>query len=173
MSARIAGRIVTDGAAARVESMADNIANGAARVDPVNSSDPFGLCKVDVRAKSLGLGQVHTFITTTEPDDTRTTLYRGGPGKHNSDKETQEKSNNAGADKESGYFGDITTTDPRPFTEGGLDSENPAGSTTVVNDDAPCAKYNKSFATTLRQIDAAHIPYHAYFGAQNSNSVTY
>lgn len=46
-------------------------------------------------------------------------------------------------------------------------------STTVVNDNEPCAKYNKSFAASLNRIDAAKIPYHAYFGAQNSNSVVF
>ena len=151
---------------------------GFAAGDPVTYSDPFGLCRVDIRAKSLGpkwLGpqMVHTFVTTTEPDNTRTTLFRGGPGKHNADEKTQQKSDSNGGENGPGYFGWITTTDPRPFTQGGLDSEKPAGSTTVVNDNKPCDNIKKKFAETLRRIDAAKIPYHAYFHAQNSNSVTF
>lgn len=55
---------------------------GYAGGDPINFSDPFGLCKVDVRFSRLGgVGKkayYHAYIVTTAPDNTRT-YFRGGP----------------------------------------------------------------------------------------------
>jgi RHS repeat-associated protein len=175
-------------------------AYGFAGGDPVNYDDPFGLCKVDVRYAQLGSvggkSWNHAYVVTTSPDNTRT-YFRGGPSgggpsggssgqlgsatggqssgasgsNSNSGNSSSPGSGKGGTGANTGPWGAITT-ESGAYVAGTIDydSGNPA-SQRALDNDVSCDKYNASFATTLKAINAANIPYNPI--GNNSNAVAH
>jgi RHS repeat-associated protein len=168
---------------------------GFAAGDPVNFGDPFGLCKVDIRAATLGLGNYHLYIVTTAPDNTRTEFRagpsNGGPSSGNSQVVSSgsggSSSQKSGSNSNSGNSsspgsgpGGTPETDDQslmgslvgttePYNKDAVDWEEGAPpSVRVVDDDGPCDKYNRSFSRTLSALDRAHVPYNPF--TANSNT---
>jgi uncharacterized protein RhaS with RHS repeats len=146
---------------------------GYAGGDPVNFSDPLGLCKVQLYAKNIRVKGVktparHAYVVTTEPDNTRT-VFRGGPAKGNADQGTEDRAKREG-NTGSGTYGNIATTE-QPYQPGSVDYDPNAESTTVVDDHESCDRYNQSFRGTLAAIEGKDIPYRPL--GPNSNSVAY
>ncbi|MBK8250467.1 MAG: RHS repeat-associated core domain-containing protein [Gemmatimonadetes bacterium] len=153
---------------------------GYANGDPVNFSDPFGTCKVQVgytRVRSLGR---HAFITVTSPDNTAT-VYRGGPTTDtwserasNSSKTSSGRAADAGgADSkaaDNSSFGRIRAESYSAW--GARDYENPSAvsyDSPVVDNQEPCDDINASLEGTAAAINARRIGYHTF--SANSNSV--
>jgi RHS repeat-associated protein len=157
--------------------------------NPLTYSDPFGTCKVDVRFSRVGMGGYHAYIVTTAPDNTRT-YFRGGPGSEGpssggassatggaasgstSIDSDSGNSSSPGSDDDHGDAGawGSLTTETGSYEPGTVDYEagNPT-STNVVDNDEPCDKYNKSFASTLQSIGDKNMPYNPF--TTNSNAV--
>ncbi len=167
---------------------------GFANGDPVNFSDPFGLCKVSVRYSKVAVGY-HAFITTEPTDATSVTPsqgFRGGPSQgasggnvsgassgassrssgsnSNSGNSSSPGSGAGGKGQTSGPWGPITTNsgnyDAGFIDYPGAGEQQP--SQVAVNDDKDCAEYNKSFSGTLGAIEDAAIPYNPL--TTNSNA---
>lgn len=166
---------------------------GFAGGDPVNFSDPFGTCKVDVRFKQLGPGYSHAYLVTTAPDNSRT-VFRGGPSKEgpsggssgavssggsgssgqasgsnsNSANSSSPGSGQGGTSDNTGPFGALKGTS-EPYREGSVDWQSGSPpSSRVVDNDASCDSYNGSFGGTLDAITGQNIPYNPF--STNSNA---
>jgi RHS repeat-associated protein len=142
---------------------------GFANGDPVNFSDPFGLCRVRVgwTATPVKLGTRHAFIEVTRPDNTQV-IYRGGPGQLNLRAIGENIAAGATAtDEQQSIEGNVTAIVQRPADKkydarSALSFDSP-----LVDDDASCDNYEQSFDKSETLINKAKIPYGAQ---QNSNS---
>jgi RHS repeat-associated protein len=146
---------------------------GFAGGDPVNFTDPFGLCRVRVGwKKALGPFQ-HSFIEMTPPGEAMASVYRGGPTERGSGVVSGKEgslSGPGGSAANGEGFGAIHAV--RWNRCGFQDYDTREASSyddPLVDDDGPCDKYAKSFKNTIERINAADIPYNLF--TQNSNSV--
>ena len=140
--------------------------------DPVNYSDPFGLCKVQVgwTKTPAGFKTRHAFIEVTRADNTRV-VYRGGPGKPSagaSSRNSGESASSEGSDSKESVAGNVTAETQSP-DDPGSDSQSAVGyDKPLVDDKKSCAQLEASFATSLILVNASGTPYGL---RQNSNSV--
>lgn len=147
---------------------------GYAGGDPVNYSDPFGLCKVRVGWTDTPVpGTKHAFIEVTRPDNTRV-IFRGGPTGENlpasSNNSSESSKSPSGDSRSESVAGPILAETQSPDDPGSDAAADPAPEydEPLVDDDKSCAKYERSFSSTERRINQADIPYGLHM---NSNSV--
>jgi RHS repeat-associated protein len=126
--------------------------------DSLESVDPLGLCKVEIRfnpAPGLGrLGLYHAYVVTTDPNGSQR-YFRGGPSVQ--------------PNLDSWILGNIKAA-YGDYVPGVRDwKAKPAASMTVRQDKESCGCENAEFKSILDAINAAQIPY--YPERTNSNSV--
>ncbi len=155
---------------------------GYAGGDPINFGDPFGLCKVRVgwTATPVGMGTRHAFIEVTRPDNSRV-FFRGGPtgasssassknsadGYQSNADATSAETKNVSQNGQS-VAGPIQAESQSP-NDPGNDSQGALGyDAPLVDNDESCAKYERSFASSVSRINEAQIGYGLN---RNSNSV--
>ena len=171
---------------------------GYANGDPINFSDSFGLCKIDVKFSPVIRGY-HAFIVTTAPDNARTGS-RGGPerdapgsssGQLGSASSGSTSGTSSGQTESSGSEGSGSSNASSPGASKGNGSAGPWGALDaaggqqydgtfadynkehhtqrVLDNDEPCDKYIASFAATAAAINGANIAYNPL--TTNSNAV--
>ena len=151
--------------------------------DAVNFTDPFGLCKVEVRYSPVMHGY-HAYIVATAPDASRV-ASRGGPtqqgggslagqassasggssggssrGSGSSGSSNSASPGASGGDGSSGPWGPLNAVAGQPYDKSFIDFDagNPP-SQRVVDNDASCDGYNASFSKTAAAINSANISY--------------
>jgi hypothetical protein len=145
---------------------------------PTATSDPFGLCKIEVRFADLSGGRGawhHAYVLATDQAGTR--YYRGGPGARPSTPLTASAiglTKHAGQESatprgHSGAFGTIQTElgDHAPNTVDWDAGTPPA--VEALNNNCRCDAYAKCFEKVLSNIQNARVPYDPT--SSNSNAV--
>ena len=164
--------------------------------NPVNFTDPLGLCRIEARFSHLSLGYHHAFIVTTDPSGTQN-YYRGGPTAQgpsggssgalssassgassgsmtgrksgsNSGNSSSPGSGPGGPGQNNGPWGQIGAT-YGPYTPRSVDWDPAARSMTVLDNNAACGPYDARFEQIMRDIQNASIPYNPL--TTNSNAV--
>ena len=132
---------------------------------PIQSLDPEGLCKVDLMFKKA-FGAHHAYVVTSEPDDSRSTYFRGGTTYDYGWWELWLPGPNGQGYISTAYgvYGPATVDYP---PSGG--NYHPAF--TLFDNSDCCASLNRCFVEALGAISRAHIPYAAW--GPNSNSVAH
>ena len=134
--------------------------------NPARSFDSSGLCKVEVRFFKLGLGWYHAYVVTTDPNGSQT-YFRGGPS--GAGPSGGSPGQLSGATSGSDSWGPIITN-TGPYVPGTVDYQTGhPPSVTVHDDNEPCTCIDEKFAKSLKDIEAAKIPYNPF--GPNSNSV--
>jgi RHS repeat-associated protein len=161
---------------------------------PINSFDPFGLCKVEVRYAKIGLFWYHAYVVVTDTDGSQT-YYRGGPSSNafpgasllgsggsasqrsgsnaNGSNSSNSSSPGSGAARvggRTGPWGPIQG-DSGPYVPGTVDWDpNPSPTVVVLDDNEPC-KCKDKLQAALDRIGNANIPYNPF--GDNSNATAH
>jgi RHS repeat-associated protein len=144
---------------------------------PLQFSDPFGLCLVEVRFSEVAFGAYHSYVLTTDPSGMRH-YYRGGPTNEFPGGSTRASSGSssgrAGSRKDGSApmnrpWGPIRTwhgeyVPGTPDWDPGLPP-----SLLVLNNNESCGAYDRRFAQVMEDIRRANIPYRLL--STNSNAV--
>lgn len=147
---------------------------GYAGGNPINYSDPFGLCKVRVGQTRVAGVFRHNFIEVTEPDNTRSVVYRGGPTNGKSAETSEAAADNSSASGDTNESPSSSSGQIRARawpTNDVTDRDTPRAVSydePLVDDDAPCDKFISSFNKSLLRIQGAGIPYRATLSNSNS-----
>jgi RHS repeat-associated protein len=168
--------------------------------NPLNRTDPLGLCKIEVRYNQLGslfgISWFHAYVVTTDPSGAQT-YFRGGPsaggpsGGSSGAISSATGGNSSGSSSGSSGSGSSNSSSPGSCKNGGdngpwgrlttqsgdyapgtIDwNPNPTPTVQVYDDGAPCSSWNAQLSQSMNKINNANIPYNPF--GDNSNAAAH